>query len=85
MAIGDRWLGLSALFLPSVWLNMYRTYMQGHPFSGNLDGEGRLLGGLLVVGPGNTGVVYEYHENVFGDHADPQVVLNVTKRIAMRA
>jgi hypothetical protein len=32
-------------------------------------GEGRLLGGLLVIGAGDSGIVFEHREKVFGDHA----------------
>ena len=34
-----------------------------------MDGEGRLMGGLFVVGPSDQGVLLEYREKVWGDHA----------------
>ena len=35
-----------------------------------MDGEGRLMGGLFVVGSADQGVLFEYREEAWGDHAD---------------
>jgi len=64
---------LNGLFRPSVWKNITRANSKN--MAGNLKGEGRILGGLLVVGKGNRGVVYQYNEKVYGDHAPIEEVL----------
>lgn len=47
---------------PSVINNVKRAKAKG--VVGNLKGEGKLLGGLLVVGAGNSGVAFEHREKV---------------------
>lgn len=64
-AMGDLYLGLGGFFLPSVWSNLRRA--KDKQVEGNMEGEGRYLGGLLIVE--NNNVVYEYKEKVWGDHA----------------
>jgi len=75
--LGDRWLGFTGFLSPKVWGNLNRA--KGKGFEGNMEGEGRLLGGLLVVGPGDQGVIFEYKEEVWGDHADLKDVLEACK------
>lgn len=67
-ALGDRWLGLQGLFYPSVWKNGGRAQKKYPELQGDLKGEGRRLGGLLVLDKKGE-VKYEYQEKVFGDHA----------------
>lgn len=57
-----RWESLTALVKPSVIQNVSRVRARG--VEGNLKGEGRLLGGLLVVGAGDSGVKFEHREAV---------------------
>jgi len=66
--LGDRWLGLQGLFYPSVWKNGGRAKEKYPTLEGDLKGEGRRLGGLLVV-DGKGDVVFQHKEEVFGDHA----------------
>lgn len=47
---------------PSVINNVKRV--RNREVKGNLTGEGKLLGGLLVVGAGNSGVSFEHREAV---------------------
>lgn len=47
---------------PSVISNVKRAKAKG--VAGNMKGEGRLLGGLLVVGKGDSGVAFEHREKV---------------------
>ncbi|CAN0377331.1 unnamed protein product [Laminaria digitata] len=61
-ALGMRWEGLSSMLKPSVINNVKRV--RNREVKGNLTGEGRLLGGLLVVGAGNSGVSFEHREAV---------------------
>lgn len=67
-SLGSRWLGLHGLLLPSVHANAKRAKSKN--VEGNFKGEGRLLGGLLIVGKGDAGVLFEHREKVFGDHAE---------------
>jgi len=46
-----------------------------------MEGEGRLLGGVLVVGPNDMGILFEHREEVWGDHADVSEVVAAVKRI----
>eukprot|EP01101_Sappina_pedata_P013419 TRINITY_DN9684_c0_g1_i1.p1 TRINITY_DN9684_c0_g1~~TRINITY_DN9684_c0_g1_i1.p1 ORF type:complete len:215 (-),score=61.85 TRINITY_DN9684_c0_g1_i1:88-732(-) len=71
--LGDNWMGLTDLLRPSVWNNWLRAKAKG--VYGNLEGEGRLLGGVLVVGAANQGILYQHREKVFGDHADLDDIL----------
>jgi len=77
--LGNRWLGFTGFFSPTVWSNIKRAKSKG--VEGNMEGEGRLLGGLLVIGPGDKGVVFEHREEVWGDHADPNKVLEAVKKL----
>lgn len=55
-----RWEGLSSMVKPSVVKNLKRVSNKG--VKGNLKGEGKLLGGLLVVGGDN--IAFEHREAV---------------------
>jgi len=82
-AIGNRWVGLDFIFhLPSIIRNGRRASNEG--FKGNYEGEGRLLGGVLVIGPGTQGVIFDYREKEFGDHPDPQEVLKAARTIIIK-
>ena len=43
----ERWIGFGEFVKPSNWINFYTAWRDG--FSGNTEGEGRLLGGLYVI------------------------------------
>ena len=71
----ERRMGLiKGLFSPSVWSSAIRAYRKG--FSGNFKGEGRILGGLYVIGAGNKGIIFNHQETYFGDHASEDAILN---------
>jgi len=48
----------------------------------NLNGEGLIMGGLLVMKPGNKGVQYQFQERNFGDHAPIEDVIAAAKAAA---
>jgi hypothetical protein len=50
-------------------------------FSYNLKGEGTIKGGLYIVGPGKTGVAYQFVERNFGDWAPLEEVLDVCTKL----
>ncbi|KAJ3352987.1 hypothetical protein GGF32_003240 [Allomyces javanicus] len=73
---------LLQLMKPSVLANMARA--RKTKLDSNLDGDGTILGGLLIVGPGDKGIVYEYPETEFGDHAPMETVLETCKSLAQQ-
>ncbi|XP_066235514.1 large ribosomal subunit protein uL13m isoform X1 [Saccopteryx leptura] len=66
-----------------VWNNFLRAWNGG--FSGNLEGEGFILGGVFVVGPGEQGILLEHREKEFGDKVNPASVLEAAKKIKPQA
>jgi len=78
-AIGDRWLGGKGFFMASVWRNIIRAKWRGLP--NNSKGDGRLLGGVFVIGPGSQGVLYQHSEMVWGDIANPDDVYAAVRRM----
>lgn len=73
----ERWMFLSGFIRPSVWSSIFRA--QGKGIEGNMKGEGRLLGGVFVVGAGDSGILLEHRESEFGDHVNMTAVLDVIK------
>ena len=51
-----------------MWKSFFRARRKG--VEGNLVGEGRLLGGVFVVGPGEQGILLDHKEEEFGDKVD---------------
>ena len=51
-------------------------------FSGNMEGDGTLLGASLVLGPGDQGIVFQYQASEFGDHAPLQNITAAVDSIA---
>ena len=51
-------------------------------FSGNMEGDGTLLGATLVLGPKNQGVLFQYQASEFGDHAPLKNISNAVDKIA---
>ncbi|XP_053305855.1 peroxiredoxin-like 2A [Spea bombifrons] len=62
-----------------VWQNFRRAWNDG--FTGNLEGEGYVLGGIFVIGAGNQGVLLEHREKEFGDKANLTAVLEAARKI----
>lgn len=63
----------------SVWRNIWRAYRKG--FSGNLRGEGLVLGGVFVIGPGDQGILLEHREKEFGDKVNMLAVLRTARKM----
>ncbi|KAF1375712.1 hypothetical protein PFLUV_G00223040 [Perca fluviatilis] len=61
----ERWMCLSIFLRIGVWRNIWRAYRKG--FGGNIRGEGLVLGGVFVIGPGDQGILLEHREKEFGD------------------
>jgi len=75
-----RWMFLSGIVRPSVWKSIFRV--RGKSIENNLEGEGRLLGGVFVIGAGDQGILYEHREMEWGDHANHTSILEAVKKIS---
>lgn len=64
---------------PSVWKSGFRA--RGKGVEGNMVGEGRILGGVFVVGPGEQGILLDHKEKEFGDKVDLQDVRDAVLRM----
>lgn len=62
-----------------VWRNFFRAWDRG--ISGNLEGEGFILGGVFVVGSGRQGILLEHREKEFGDKVNVDSVLEAARKI----
>lgn len=76
----ERWMSVPmGFFRIGVWQNILRVRKSGIP--GNLEGEGRLLGGVFVIGKGDQGILYEHREAEWGDHANITEIMAAVKSI----
>ena len=50
--------------------------------SNNLKGEGWIMGGVLVLGPGDQGILYEHLEAKVGDRCDIEQVMEAVSKVA---
>ncbi|XP_004583610.2 peroxiredoxin-like 2A [Ochotona princeps] len=66
-----------------VWHNFFRAWNGG--FSGNLEGEGFILGGVFVIGSGKQGILLEHKEKEFGDKVNLSSVLEAARKIRSQA
>lgn len=48
---------------------------------GNFQGEGRLLGGVFVVGPGEQGILLDHKEKEFGDKVELKKVKDAVSKM----
>lgn len=74
-----RWMCLSMFLRVGVWRNLWRAYRRG--FRGNLKGEGLVLGGVFVIGPGDQGILLEHREKEFGDKVNMLAVLRTARKM----
>uniref|UniRef100_A0A3Q3N990 Peroxiredoxin-like 2A n=1 Tax=Mastacembelus armatus TaxID=205130 RepID=A0A3Q3N990_9TELE len=65
-----------------VWQNFVRAWRSG--YQGNMNGEGFILGGVFVIGPGDQGILLEHREKEFGNKVDIADVLKAVKKIVPR-
>ena len=73
----QRRLGLIGFLRLDVWMNVYKSM----GVDGNMKGDGTLLGGVYVIGPGDQGVLYHHQELVWGDHFNQTQLLQAVKQI----
>jgi len=77
----QRRLGLLGFLRLDVWLNIYRSQKE-RGSEGNFKGDGTLLGGVYVIGPGDQGVVLHHKEDVWGDHCNTTALLEAVKKLS---
>ncbi|KAK0139742.1 Redox-regulatory protein FAM213A [Merluccius polli] len=75
----QRTMGGLGFFRLGVWQNFLRARRSG--YQGNMKGEGFILGGVFVIGPGDQGILLEHREKEFGDKVSNEDVLEAVKRI----
>lgn len=63
----------------SVWRSFFRA--KGKGVEGNFQGEGRLLGGVFVVGPGEQGILLDHKEKEFGDKVELKKVKDAVSKM----
>lgn len=74
--------GLIELLRPRTLMHTFETIMYGdRSIGGNQKGEFRYNGGVIVLGKGDSGVLYEYIEENLGDKADIAAVQLAVKQI----
>jgi len=64
--------GVMGLLSFSVIRNTYRALSSGRGANG--DGDYKYKGGVVVIGPGDQGVLYEFRENTYGELADVDAI-----------
>ncbi|CAJ1067396.1 unnamed protein product [Xyrichtys novacula] len=74
-----RWMCFSMFLRIGVWRNIWRAYRRG--FRGNIKGEGLILGGVFVIGPGDQGILLEHREKEFGDKVNMLAVLRTARKM----
>lgn len=78
-AMGGLSMGLSGFFTPHVVYRIVRALRSGA--ENEHGGEHRYLGGVLVVGAGDAGILYEYKEASWGDHAPLADVMSACQQL----
>ena len=72
-------LSLSGLLRWSVIRSFLNASFEG--VSGNMKGDGTLLGSSLVVGPGDQGILFQHRSREFGDRANIKDILKAVQEI----
>ncbi|KAI8346632.1 hypothetical protein B0O80DRAFT_503278 [Mortierella sp. GBAus27b] len=72
--------GWGQLILPTFWVNLVRNKRSG--VKGNFEGDGSILGGLLIVNGNDGGIAYEHIEKMWGDIARADKVLAACSRVS---
>ncbi|XP_071503500.1 peroxiredoxin-like 2A [Diadema antillarum] len=71
--------GFFDIFHKGVFSMGWKYRKQGIPL--NLKGDGWTLGGIFVLGPGDTGLIYEYPNKTFEDTVDTKNVIEAANKI----
>lgn len=75
----ERWMNIPGIFSFETLTSIIKEMRKGTP--GNMEGEGRLLGAVFVIGPGDQGILFQHHEKVIGDKADLDQVRDAISKV----
>uniref|UniRef100_A0A672GWS7 Peroxiredoxin-like 2A n=1 Tax=Salarias fasciatus TaxID=181472 RepID=A0A672GWS7_SALFA len=75
----ERKMGLLGFLRVGVWTSGLRAFRKG--FTGNVLGEGFVLGGVFVIGREYQGILLEHREIEFGDKVNIEDVISAARRI----
>jgi len=75
----ERRLGLMGMLRVSTYTRAMQAKDEG--VIGNYAGDGTLLGGVYVIGPGDAGILFEHQEQDFGDHSDKEELAKALLKI----
>jgi len=75
----ERWMPVLGIFRLNSIINIIRSIRKG--VDGDLKGEGRLLGGVYVIGPGDQGVIFQHFEMEFGDIVNKTQILEAVNKM----
>lgn len=73
----ERWMNIPGIFS---FETVYRI-LKVRKTPGNAQGEGRLLGAVFVIGPGDQGIVFQHHEKSIGDAANIDQVRDAIQKV----
>lgn len=76
----ERKMGLLGFLRVGVWTSGLRAFRKG--FTGNISGEGFVLGGVFVIGREYQGILLEHRETEFGDKVNAEDVMDAARRIS---
>ena len=72
----ERRLSMMGFLRLQTWINIFRAESKG-----NLKGDGTLLGGVFVIGPGDSGIIFEHREKYWGDYVNTSDVIKAVEGI----
>ena len=59
------------------YINIFKAESKG-----NLKGDGTLLGGVFVIGPGDSGIIFEHREKYWGDYVNSTDVIKAVEKMS---
>lgn len=63
-------------------LSGLKAYWQAsYTVQGNMKGDGTLLGGSIVIGPGSQGILFQHQSREFGDRANLDDIVRAVEQI----
>ncbi|KAH3863056.1 hypothetical protein DPMN_026033 [Dreissena polymorpha] len=75
----ERWMNIPGIFTFQTLALVIKQIYMGTP--GNFRGEGRLLGGLFVIGPGDQGIIFQHQEYPIGGRSDIERAREATQKV----
>lgn len=69
---------LSGLFSSDMWRRIRKAKDAG--VVGNLKGDGKILGGILLIGSGESGPKWVRCEKSFGNHASNEEIISIIEK-----